>query len=237
MASNQLSDQDRNAIILGVDHLFGRALTHFPCPLQTMDERRDLHWCALDVNQLHALKEMASIREGIFSMRSGVHISVDDVDLFLNRDDSCDKDSYFWGAPVHVTESISICTVAGRVHKAAELFTWLQHTSALGDDLAHADESFMELMKMCTTAGQVRRVLPELVDFMPTSVKLILGGQRRASSTPFEWSAYDRDKVEHLTNTMAKCMLLVQNASTPHRWSERNNYTWPTIASLVKDEG
>lgn len=230
MATNQLSDQDRTAIKKAVDHLFGRAITHFPCPLQTMDERRDLYWCSRTDQQLQALSELHTDRIAVFRNHYEVELSIghEAYAMFLKRADSSDNDDYFWGAPM-MGGVIPLERIRQRVPKAEDLLSWLGTTKKLGAECALAFPTFMELLRMCSTAGQVRRVLPELVDFMPSTVKLILGKQTRASNVPFEWSAFDRSRVEQLTNTMAKCMLLAHNTDDPHSWAKRGDYTWPVI--------
>lgn len=230
MATNQLSDNDRSSIQTAMDQLFGRVITHFPCPLQTMDERRDLFWCSLDNTQLHALKVMHEHRTSVFYNRSEATISIDQehVQIFLKKHDSSDNAGYFWGAPQQ-SDHVSLDRVYSRVPKAPELMEWLETTRTLGAECALAMVTFLELLRMCSTPGQVRRVLPELVDFMPTKIKLLLGKQTRASNTPFEWSAFDRSRVEQLTNTMAKCMLLAFNENQPHTWTRRGENTWPVI--------
>lgn len=230
MATNQLSDRDRGDIMLAVDRLFGRVIKHLPCPLHTMDERRDLHWCTLSEQQVQALVELHDFQREIFYTRSGVKIAVHNLDLHLTKVDS-DDDGYFWGAPTNYEVPIPEATVMARIPKSRALFEWLDLTSDLGRQIVVADATFYELMKMCKTLGQIRRVLPELVDFMPLNVKQTLAKQVRASSAPYEWSAFDRSRVEQLTDTMAKCLLMSENSSLT-KWSERNQHTWAIINSL-----
>lgn len=240
MASNQLSDQDRKAIRDGVNHLFGRAVGALPCPLVTMDERRDLAWCMLDDEGLHALKTLTASFSSpldIFQARAGIKMTVVDFDLHMTRKDADDGagGGYFWGTE-YTSEGphVKMDVLARRVPKHKALLHWLDTTWILSKDIVLAHACFHELMGFCKTAGQIRRVLPELVDFAPQKVKIILSKQQRASSTPFEWSAFDRTRVEQLTDTMAKCMLLTTSETI--KWSNRSDHTWPVVDALHREE-
>lgn len=67
---------------------------------------------------------------------------------------------------------------------------------------------FEDLLRMSKTAGQMKRMVPELLKYIPPEKSAALHNQVRASSLPFEWAAYDRFAVDRAITYIAKCHML-----------------------------
>ena len=86
-------------------------------------------------------------------------------------------------------------------------------------------------MNMALTAGQLKRMVPDLLKYLPDDKRDMLHQQVRASTLPFEWAAYDRDRVERAITYIAKCHMLRGIGKSVRQNFERNEFTtWCTDA-------
>lgn len=90
-----------------------------------------------------------------------------------------------------------------------------------------------DLLNMCKTAGQMKRMVPELLKYIPPEKSAALHNQVRASTLPYEWAAYDRNAVDRAITYIAKCHMLT-GLGKPHRQRmDRGQYaTWVDPATV-----
>lgn len=90
---------------------------------------------------------------------------------------------------------------------------WVVNFGTLHSEVAEAWVCMNEIVKMITTAGQLRRMIPDLIQYLPKERAEALGKQVRASSLPYDWSAYDRSKVQRMLDATSKCYLISSHNS------------------------
>ena len=83
---------------------------------------------------------------------------------------------------------------------------WVQQRVEVSERAERASGYFQKAIWSCSTAGQVKRVLPELVEILPNELKESLGEAVRPSRWPLEFQASE-DHNEHLSY-LAYCSLL-----------------------------
>lgn len=89
-----------------------------------------------------------------------------------------------------------------------ELFEWASAAAAASARHIEARATIISILGMITTSGQLRRMVPELVGYLPHHLQNGLTEQKRASPFPNEWAEYPKDRVERLTAALAEGHLL-----------------------------
>lgn len=100
--------------------------------------------------------------------------------------------------------------------KADEFFQWMDACSQMEAEIKSARKVVSDLFEMIKTAGQLRRMVPDLFKYMPEEQRKAFDDQKRASSFPFEWAAYPRDAVDRMLTTVLRCHLM-QGTIRPRR--------------------
>ncbi len=85
---------------------------------------------------------------------------------------------------------------------------WVEQMAPLVGEVERAWKTVGEILEMASTAGQLKGMVPELVQYLPPARQEFLRGQLKASSLPYEWASYDRPAVRAMLLTMSKCYLL-----------------------------
>ena len=85
---------------------------------------------------------------------------------------------------------------------------WITSTAKLRIELIEAKQTIDNLLSMAKTAGQIKRMVPDLLQYLPVDLRKAYRDQVRASSLPFEWAPYPRDRVERLLTALGKGHLL-----------------------------
>lgn len=88
-----------------------------------------------------------------------------------------------------------------------------------------------DLLEMCVTAGQMRRMVPDLLKYLPPEKVQCLHNQVRASTLPFEWAAYPREMVDRATTYMAKCHILTGLGTTLRQRMSRDEYATRVVSA------
>lgn len=88
-----------------------------------------------------------------------------------------------------------------------------------------------DLLEMCVTAGQMRRMVPDLLKYLPPEKVQCLHNQVRASTLPFEWAAYPRDAVDRATTYMAKCHILTGLGTNLRQRMSRDDYATRVVSA------
>jgi hypothetical protein len=114
-------------------------------------------------------------------------------------------------------------------HKCDEVIQWARDTAVLYDELKSAQTVVKDVFTMAKTAGQVKRMVPELLQYLPLAKRQAFEEQKRSSTLPFEWAAYPKDAVEKMTITVSKGHLLAnmgKTSSNEHTVDELDGITW-----------
>jgi hypothetical protein len=91
---------------------------------------------------------------------------------------------------------------------AKTLLSWARNYAQLVGECESAIKTCKELIAMINTAGQLRRMCPEMVQYLPEEKRLALEMQPRTSAVPHDWSAFPRNRVYRMVETMAKCWMI-----------------------------
>lgn len=99
----------------------------------------------------------------------------------------------------------------------AEAFVeWMIHTAKLREEILDAATVITDIFDMAKTAGQIKRMVPDLLQYLPASLRQAYDEQKRASTMPFEWAPYDKGRVERMILAVSKGHLLA-NMAKPGR--------------------
>jgi hypothetical protein len=90
----------------------------------------------------------------------------------------------------------------------SEFLEWAVNSAKIVEQHNTALDTANQLIDMCSTVGQLRRMVPDLADYLPRDKQDILRNQSRASSLPHDWAAFDRACVDIMLTAMARNHLL-----------------------------
>jgi hypothetical protein len=85
-----------------------------------------------------------------------------------------------------------------------EFIAWANAAAACDARQTEARSVINDIIKMLSTAGQLRRMVPELVQYLPAQIQKDIADQQRASPFPEEWASYPKDKVEKMLAALAE---------------------------------
>lgn len=234
MASNQLTDKVRLDIKESIDHLLGRVLPFMPCPVVKFHDINQLDMSILTPEVKEALltlqrSTIAPVLETIRWTRIQFQIPVSALEPIVQFT-ATGEHYFFWHRRCRMNEEyIKIRpgitrSILGK-ELAAEFFTWMTRATEFTKDAELALTTVKEIVTMAKTPGQLKRMMPDLVDYVPPSYRAALRNQQRSSSVPFEWATYPREKLHAASTTLAKCTLLPSQKE--FKWSERMvTHTW-----------
>jgi hypothetical protein len=100
--------------------------------------------------------------------------------------------------------------------QAESFTTWMRDTAVLREEIIDAARVIKDVFTMAKTAGQVKRMVPDLLQYMPEGLRAAYEEQKRASTLPFEWAPYEKERVERMILTVSKGHLL-NNMGKPGR--------------------
>jgi len=122
--------------------------------------------------------------------------------------------------------------------KAAQFFEWVEACAIMDDEIFNAQETIEQIFAMVKTAGQLRRMVPDLFKYIPEDAQDAFAEQKRSSSLPYEWAAYDRDRVERMLGTFHKCSLLkgLEKPSMAKASREDDAFSWATTREIASDD-
>jgi len=128
-----------------------------------------------------------------------------------------------------------IVTMLG-TEKGRELLEWMKMTADMRDELILANKTLSDIFKMAATAGQIKRMVPDLLQYLPAKQRQAFEEQKRASSLPFEWAPYPKKNVDGMLLQINKGHLLSgmgkpKNADTSVEYIDYD--TWSCHAQWV----
>jgi hypothetical protein len=97
-----------------------------------------------------------------------------------------------------------------------EVISWMQRTAVLRDQLITANLALTSIFDMAQTAGQIKRMVPDLLQYLPVKQRLAFEEQKRASSAPFEWAPFPKKDVDVMMEMINKGHLL-KGLTKPYR--------------------
>ena len=97
-----------------------------------------------------------------------------------------------------------------------EVISWMKQTAQMREELVVANVALEEIFGMAATAGQIKRMVPDLLQYLPTAQRIAFEEQKRASTVPFEWAPFPKSKVDVMLTQINKGHLL-QNMRKPNR--------------------
>lgn len=113
--------------------------------------------------------------------------------------------------------------------EGAAYLEWMQQSADLYTEITDAGRVLDDLFGMIKTAGQVKRMVPDLLQYLPVAQRAAFEDQKRASTVPFEWAPYDKSAVERMLVTLSKGHLLAGMAKphrTQYRFQHLDSITW-----------
>jgi hypothetical protein len=84
-----------------------------------------------------------------------------------------------------------------------EMMSWMKAAAEMTIRQDDAVKTVTETVAMLSTAGQVRRMVPELVQYLSSTMQERVMEQQRNSPFPEQWAAFDKARVERLTCELA----------------------------------
>jgi hypothetical protein len=97
-----------------------------------------------------------------------------------------------------------------------EVLQWMHDCANMRDELILANTSLQSIFDMAATAGQIKRMVPELLQYLPVRQRQAFEEQKRSSTVPFEWAPFPKKNVDVMLTQINKGHLL-QNMRKPGR--------------------
>lgn len=97
-----------------------------------------------------------------------------------------------------------------------EVISWMKGTATMRDELIIANKALQDIFDMAQTAGQIKRMVPDLLQYLPVNLRLAFEEQKRASTVPFEWAPFPKANVDVMLTQINKGHLL-QKMRKPNR--------------------
>lgn len=122
--------------------------------------------------------------------------------------------------------------------KAHDFMQWTVATATMDAEIQNAVKVLEDIFGMVKTAGQLKRMVPDLFQYLPAPQQAAFAEQKRASQLPNEWTPYDRQKVDDMLITINKCHLL-NGMSKPGMESaslETDQFSWSSFRELAPVE-
>jgi hypothetical protein len=221
--SKPLTEKLSKEILSEVSFLLGRGKQTIICPLD--QKEIDNAWKAtFEPQLLAAFKTLKTAGYRTHSHKVGettVVMLMDGAHYHVRfRQDLYDRPHKDRDAPDHFEKRWPL-----GADRWKEFVEWVSYASTIDGEFRNALWVVTKLLEMCKTVGQLTRALPELATFMPREIQETLREQRRASTMPYDWAAFPRDRVDLAQQALAKAYLLPDQARARRLWGDLN-VTW-----------
>lgn len=227
--TTQMSKKLVEELKLDISKLLGRGRKAFPCPLGPYDLANLWHNMLppdtvaaytllkdreLNTNSLCApsIKFRTELDSGSYELQFVNH--GDDIFLCLPKEVSPHRGRHFMQVAFPRNAEVYNAFVQ-----------WMENMAVIERDFPPALDTLNEILKFIGgteeagsrgrttwigkgTVGQLVRAIPDLHKYLPRDRQELLSQQSRSSNMPYEWAAFDRDRIEHLQVVMAKASLL-----------------------------
>lgn len=95
--------------------------------------------------------------------------------------------------------------------KSDDILAWCNERAIMDAQAREAITVVDQLFTMASTAGQLHRMVPELMHYMGDAYKRQVAEQTKRSPLPDKWSSFDRYAVQRTLITIAKAHLMDAN--------------------------
>lgn len=107
--------------------------------------------------------------------------------------------------------------------KAAKFIEWMEQEDQFNRKWCETKVVTDKLLEIASTPAQLVRMLPDLLQMMPSEERSRVGSSWERARFPYEWASYDRIRVKHAANTIALCGLINKVEPEPyHKWNNSN---------------
>ena len=89
-----------------------------------------------------------------------------------------------------------------------EVISWMKQCAVMREELIIANKALQEIFDMAQTAGQIKRMVPDLLQYLPARQRAAFEEQKRASTVPFEWAPFPKANVDVMLAQINKGHLL-----------------------------
>lgn len=144
----------------------------------------------------------------------------------LGKDVICGRD-----AAKHRVTPLEVYKPGMTEEQFQSLIDWGEQVVDLEREVAQVVFTFNEILKMASTIGQLKRMVPEIVNYAPTGLRTALQDMKAQSALPAEWGPYDKSRVVSMLGSLAKFHLLY--SINPNDSNERgtpglnrSSFTW-----------
>lgn len=93
-------------------------------------------------------------------------------------------------------------------NEADAMIEWMQTCATMFGELKSAAKVLTDIFHMAKTAGQIKRMVPDLMQYLPEKNRVAFEEQKRSSTVPFEWAPYDKTKIGDMLLQVSKGHLL-----------------------------
>lgn len=115
-----------------------------------------------------------------------------------------------------------------------DFFVWVINSAKLYDDIILSAKALKAILGMAKSAGQIKRMVPDLLQYLPEHIQRAFAEQKRSSTLPFEWATFPKNDVEIMIATINKGHLLAnmkKPAQHNWKWSTLDQHTWSRHAT------
>lgn len=89
-----------------------------------------------------------------------------------------------------------------------EVISWMTQTAVMREELIIANTALQAIFDMAQTAGQIKRMVPDLLQYLPVTQRLAFEEQKRSSTVPFDWAPFPKADVDVMLTQINKGHLL-----------------------------
>ena len=210
MATKRLTDWDRNALQNAVERMLNKLITSAELP----DGRSKEIWAAMWMSCLSPEE-----RTAIDVLAETGALSSDYQNKFTITPPGYAAHNVCYN---RLKMPSMIPTMEAQNSRYDRVAKWVGETVAATDRRDTNFEFFKNVLRACGSGGQIIRVLPYLINYLPDDVRVSLSDAERRSRWPtsLKKPPYHNEAVEELHNTLALVALLpdIEGGSRP--WVE-----------------
>ena len=202
MATKRLSEYDRRQIKNAIKEITGKADNFYPFPIQDNDEIKKWLHTLVPLILKDAYDILAQrVNENFFN-----HSTYTEVVFYT------DMHKYDF-MPVHEYMPRFTYNLTEDNPHWGEITDWAFKRCALQKEVVLAESYLCRAIDACSTAGQIKRILPELIGLLPEGIKSSIFQAARISRFPGAWKDEQEPEIETAAhNTLVKCSLMSVDA-------------------------
>lgn len=217
MASNQIAPSVLEDIRKSMSRLMARAVLFNPCPLVSYTDIRTFWHRTCEPDAVTAWETLVSHNYEMYScstqnidFRAGGGLWLVTLRMESAFDDQS-GDPLLLKPKLAPADDIPAIVLSERLFEGTsctmkEFTDWVDVCRQLHGEIADGLEVFEEVKSLVHTPGQLVRLIPEFIQYLPEHIRQRLG--TRQSALPEGATTIDHRRVTGLANTLAKCYLM-----------------------------